>query len=300
MVNVAAIDIGTNTVRLLVSDGAGNELAREVDITRLGQGVDRTRMLSPDGIARTLAVLERYHAIIQRHQVTKIRVVATSAARDAHNRDDFFRGVERALGARAELLPGNSEAALSFAGATLGRTQDARPSVVVDIGGGSTELALGHGEPERTISLDIGSVRLSERFFRSDPPLSEETELASKAASVEFERARSFLGDTTTARFIGVAGTVTTVAAFCAGLRSYDASVTHDMKLHASDVERAFDRFRVTPLEERRSLLIEPKRAEAIVGGSLLLHGIFRCFGLSEMIVSERDILDALAASLRS
>jgi exopolyphosphatase/guanosine-5'-triphosphate,3'-diphosphate pyrophosphatase len=300
MANVAAIDIGTNTVRLLITDEAGKDIAREVDITRLGQGVDRTRTLAPDAMARTLTVLERYRGIVNRNGVEKIRVVATSAARDAHNRDEFFRGVAQALGTRAELLPGNGEAALSFAGATLGRARGAGAYVVVDIGGGSTELALGRSEPERTISLDIGSVRLSERFFHGDPPPDEEIEQALKATAIELERARSFLGDTKDAQFIGVAGTVTTVAAFCAGLQSYDASVTHDMVLEPSDVERAFDRFRSTPLEARRGLLIEPKRAEAIIGGSLLLHGIFRCFDLPRMLVSERDILDALAASLRS
>jgi exopolyphosphatase / guanosine-5'-triphosphate,3'-diphosphate pyrophosphatase len=296
--NVAALDIGTNSVRLLITNERGDELEREMTITRLGQGVDVSGSLHPDAIARTIAALAEYGASLRRHGVTRVRAAATSAARDADNSAQFFDEAERVLGARPELLAGEEEARLSFQGATTGLLAEDGPYLVVDIGGGSSEFVLGSSDPEALISIDIGSVRLSERHYHSDPPRPEELaacladiarELRAVAAAVPVARAR---------RMIGVAGSITALASLSKGLTRYDAAATHHALLARDEVERLYARLAAARVAERRVMLAEPKRAEVIVGGAAILLAILREFDLTELLVSERDILDGLAFSL--
>jgi exopolyphosphatase/guanosine-5'-triphosphate,3'-diphosphate pyrophosphatase len=302
MSRVAAIDIGTNTVRLLILDGAGGTLTRELAITRLGEGVDTSGVLAPAALDRTCTALAQFARSLQQHRPERLRVVATSAARDAGNRDDFFARVEQILGCKPELLAGQTEASLSFAGATLGRHQGG-PSVVLDIGGGSTEFALGHREVQQALSLNIGSVRISERHLHHDPPSTQELAAAQAELAERLEAASGLARrlrepDWRGVEWIGVAGSVTTLAAFAQGLRRYQPEVTHGARLTAREVAEALQKLSALDTAARRPLLIEPKRAEAIVGGALVLQAVFSYFELNAITVSETDILDGLAASL--
>jgi len=297
--NVAAIDIGTNSVRLLITDQQGAELERHMQITRLGQAVDVSGRLHPDAIARTVHVLSEYGALLRQHNVQRVRAAATSAARDAANSDEFFDAAERALGARPELLSGEEEALLSFRGATFGLDAAQGPFLVVDIGGGSSEFVLGSAAPEALISVPMGCVRMTERHLKSDPPSSEQLAacvadirglLAEVQRALPLDRARCM---------IGLAGTITTLASLQLGLRHYDPRRTHHSRLGRDQVEHLFERLRAVDVATRRTLLAEPKRAEVIVGGVAILVTVLREFDLRELMVSESDILDGLAASLR-
>jgi exopolyphosphatase/guanosine-5'-triphosphate,3'-diphosphate pyrophosphatase len=294
----AAIDIGTNSVRLLVTDCAGRELERLMRMTRLGQGVDVTGQLAPEAIARTLAVLSEYAVRLRAHGSTRLRAVATSAVRDAGNGAQFFDAAEAALGVRPELLTGEAEARLSFYGATLGLSSSEGPFLVIDLGGGSTEFVLGTAQPETAISLQMGCVRMTERHLHGDPPTSEERlacesdvrrELARVPALIDVQKARCV---------IGLAGTVTALSALQLGLAKYDATRTHHSRLSATQVASLCVRLAGASLAERRALLVEPARAEVIVGGAIVLATLLSELGLSELLVSERDILDGLAVSL--
>ncbi|HKU37414.1 MAG TPA: Ppx/GppA phosphatase family protein [Polyangiales bacterium] len=297
--NVAAVDIGTNSVRLLITDERGNELERHMQITKLGQGVDVSGRLHPDAIERTASVLREYGALTAKHGVSRVRAAATSAARDSENSEQFFDAAQAALGARPELLSGEAEAELSFRGATTGVASTAAPFLVVDIGGGSTEFVLGSERPEALISVDMGCVRMSERHLKTEPPAANEIaalledvrgKLADVRRAVPVERTRTM---------IGLAGTITATAALVQGLRKYDASRTHHARLTREQVEREFQRLCALDVAGRRAVLAEPKRAEVIVGGMAVLVAILREFGIDEVLVSETDILDGLAASLR-
>jgi len=297
--NVAAVDIGTNSVRLLITDAQGHSLEREMNITRLGQGVYQSRRLHPDAIARTCAVLAEYAALIARHSVGRVRATATSAARDAQNSREFFDAAEAALGVRPELLPGELEAKLSFQGATEGLRPELGPFLVIDLGGGSTELVLCTREPEQLVSLDIGCVRMTERHLHDDPPTAAQLEaclsdvsarLAAGKRAVDVKRARCA---------IGLAGTVTALAALQLGLSSYDPQRTHHSRLTREQAQALLERLAESDLTERRNMLLEPKRAEVIVGGAAVLFALMRELDLTELVVSESDILDGLAASLR-
>ncbi len=293
----AAVDVGTNSVRLLIADEQGREIERPMRMTRLGEGVDVTGRLSEAAVARTLAVLAQYRALADRHRVTRLRVTATSAARDATNSATFFDAVERALGVRPELLCGEEEARLSFVGATADLPASAAPFLIVDVGGGSTELALGASSPESLVSLQLGCVRMTERHLKSDPPT--RAELAAcvddvkreleKAAAIERSRAR---------RVVGLAGTVTALAGMQLGLERYDAALTHHSWLTRASVERSFEALSAVPVEQRRRLLAEPARAEVIVGGAAVLLTLMHRFDIAELQVSEHDILDGLVASI--
>jgi exopolyphosphatase / guanosine-5'-triphosphate,3'-diphosphate pyrophosphatase len=300
MSSVAAIDIGSNSVRLLIVGADGAEKCREMHITRLAEGVDRSGRLAEAAMARTLEVLEVYGALIGRHAAERVRVTGTSAARDAQNRDQFFERVERALGKAPELLSGGAEAALAFAGATADRAPAEGPFLTLDIGGGSTEFAFGSSEPEHSISLDIGCVRISERFLHGDPP--SPVELAEAGAFIRslLERVEREVPCRRAQTWLGLAGTVTSLGARDAGLTRYDPSVTHGYRLARTRVEALHAELAARDLEGRRQLLLEPKRAGVIVGGSIILVQVMRWFGLEQIVVSERDILDGLAASLRA
>jgi exopolyphosphatase/guanosine-5'-triphosphate,3'-diphosphate pyrophosphatase len=299
MSSVAAIDIGSNSVRLLVVGPDGTERCREMEITRLAEGVDQSGRLGAEAMARTLEVLGRYACLLREHGAARVRVTGTSAARDAQNRDEFFDRVERTVGSRPELLSGGAEAALAFAGATADQAASAGPFVTLDIGGGSTEFAFGSGAPERSISLDMGCVRISERFLRSDPPTSAELAAAGAFIRTQLERADAEVPCRRANTWLGLAGTVTSLAACDAGIRRYDPSVTHGYRLARSSVEALHAELAARPAARRSELLLDPKRAGVIVGGSAILVDVMRHFELDHVTVSERDILDGLAASLR-
>jgi exopolyphosphatase/guanosine-5'-triphosphate,3'-diphosphate pyrophosphatase len=303
---VAAVDCGTNSTRLLVTDGRGAPLSRLMRITRLGQGVDATGELAPEAVDRTIEVLREYRRVMDEHGVTRVRMTATSAARDAANRDVFFDRATEVVGTAPELLSGEDEARLSFLGATAELDPAEGPFLVVDIGGGSTEFAVGPvsperiGDPEGVLSVDMGCVRITEKFLHRDPPAAEEL---SQALSV----ARDYLDDVArdvpavldARRFVGLAGTVTTVAAVELGLKSYDPELVHHFKLTRAAAE---DVFRTLATESRAQRVhnpgLEEARADVIVGGAVILVAVFRYFDFDECLVSEADILDGLAASL--
>ena len=299
MTTVAAIDCGTNSTRLLVARADGRSmlaLERLMRITRLGQGVDRHRALAPDAIQRTVTVLEEYRQVMARFDVGPVRMTATSAARDAANRDDFFVAAEEAIGVRPELLDGEEEGRLSFKGATRELDPHDGPFLVVDIGGGSTEFAV----EGAAMSVDIGCVRLTERFLHGDPPRPEEL---SQALSVvhdyldDVEREIPAVNDAV--RLVGLAGTVTTVAAVEIGLCTYDRDRIHHFLLTKAAAE---DVFRTLATEKRADRIhnpgLEEARADVIVGGCCVLVGVMRHFGFETCLVSEADILDGLAVSL--
>ena len=303
---VAAIDIGTNSVRLLVAEVDARDrgaplttLDRRMRITRLGQGVHASRRLAPDAIDRTLTVLREYRAAFDALGVERVRATATSAARDAENRDEFFGPATEALGVTPELLSGEDEARLSFSGATHG-LRAPTPYLVVDIGGGSTELVYGSSAPEALRSLDVGCVRVTEQWLISDPP--EPEELSNAIVTVRDELAdlaRELPQLREAATVIGLAGTVTTVAAIEQGLAEYDRDRIHHFRLTHDAAEDVFRTLAIESIEERRhNPGLEPERADVIVGGAVVLVSIFRTFGFEEILVSESDILDGLARSI--
>jgi exopolyphosphatase / guanosine-5'-triphosphate,3'-diphosphate pyrophosphatase len=304
---VAAIDCGTNSTRLLVSDGDGRTLERLMRITRLGQGVDRTRSLAPEAIGRTVAVLEEYRKVMDSFGAARVRMTATSAARDAVNREEFFAAAEAAIGVRPELLGGEEEGRLSFAGATAELEPAEGPWLVVDIGGGSTELAVGPApgsrlEPIGVMSIDVGCVRLTERWLHGDPPKPEELSQALSVVRDHLDDVRRDLPAVdTAARLVGLAGTVTTVAAVEIGLATYDRNRIHHFVLTRPAAEEVF---RTLATERRADRIhnpgLEEARADVIVGGCVVLVAIMRHFDFRECLVSESDILDGLAMTLRS
>ncbi|HEY6317392.1 MAG TPA: Ppx/GppA phosphatase family protein [Acidimicrobiia bacterium] len=305
MTRVAAVDIGTNSVRLLVADIAGGpdgrltSLDRRMQITRLGEGVDATHRLAPAAIERTVAVLREYHDAIAAQDVTAVRATATSAARDATNRDGFFAAATDALTTRPELLTGDEEGHLSFRGATAGLTDEPPPFLVVDIGGGSTEFTVGTRTPEASVSVDVGCVRITEAYLHSDPPTAEEL---SQAVSIvrdevsEVARTLPGLDDVKTA--IGLAGTITTVAAVEQGV-PYSREAIHHFRLTRDAAEDVFRTLALEPAAQRRhNPGLEPARVDTIVGGAVVLVSVLRGLELDELLVSEDDILDGLARSL--
>jgi exopolyphosphatase/guanosine-5'-triphosphate,3'-diphosphate pyrophosphatase len=303
---VAAVDIGTNSVRLLVADVDGTTprdaklvtLDRRMRITRLGQGVDATRALAREAIDRTTAVLREYRDAIAEYGVTHVRATATSAARDATNRDEFFTAAHDALGVTPELLSGDEEAALSFLGATADLDAPA-PYLVVDIGGGSTEFVLGADAPVGLVSLDMGCVRITEQYLHSDPPAPEE--LSNAVAVVRdfvADVPRVIPGAAEAATLVGLAGTVTTIAAVEQGLPEYDPERIHHFRLTHEAAEDVFRTLATeTAAQRAHNPGLEPGRVDIIVGGAAVLVGIFRVLGFAEMLVSEADILDGLARS---
>jgi len=299
---LAAIDCGTNSTRLLVVEGDGRPLERLMRITRLGQGVDADRRLHPDAIARVVAVLREFREVLDRHGVERLRVAATSAARDAANGAELFDAAEAVVGARPELLDGLEEARLCFLGATAELPTGGPPRLVADIGGGSTELAVGvpGEEPIGAISLDIGCVRLTERWIEHDPAGPDE--LANALGEVrdlleDADRQVPALADA--AGLIGLAGTVSTVAALDLGLVAYDRDKVHHHRLERGVVE---DWFRTMAMGDRDDRLgnpgLEEGRADVIVGGLCVLVGVLRHRGFGSCLASESDILDGLCLAM--
>jgi exopolyphosphatase/guanosine-5'-triphosphate,3'-diphosphate pyrophosphatase len=277
-------------------------------ITRLGQGVDASSTLSDDAIGRTVATLRRYRGVMDSHGVELVRMTATSAARDALNRDVFFAAATDAVGVEPELLGGEEEAALSFAGATAELDPTGGPWLVADIGGGSTELALGpispaggdRLRPEVVTSIDIGCVRVTERFLHHDPPLPEELAAAREHVAEMFgsaaDRCRRSSGEAT---LIGLAGTVSAAAHLDLRLASYDRHAVHHHRLSAGTVSGLLAELAGIPGVARRDRPgMEAERADVIVGGLVVLDGLISQFGMQECLVSESDILDGLVMSL--
>jgi exopolyphosphatase/guanosine-5'-triphosphate,3'-diphosphate pyrophosphatase len=302
---VAAIDCGTNSTRLLIAEPSSDSrgfaiLDRRMHITRLGQGVNATSRLAPEAIERTAAVLREYRVAMDDHGVERVRITATSAARDAANRDDFFSVAKEIIGVEPELLSGDEEARLSFRGATADLDPDDGPFLIVDIGGGSTEFVVGTKEPEAALSVDIGCVRITEQELHHDPPTAEELSIALSIIDAYLDDVdREVPGVSDARTFVGLAGTITTVAAVEIGLVEYDRDRIHHFHLtHAA----AEDVFRTLATESHDDRLanpgLEPQRADVIVGGCCILVAIFRHWGFDECLVSEADILDGLALSL--
>lgn len=297
---LAAIDCGTNSTRLLVSDGGTRTVERLMRITRLGQDVDATGALAPAAVDRTLEVLREFRKVMDTHGATRVRMTATSAARDAANREGFFAAAEEIVGTRPELLTGEQEARLSFRGATSQLDPDDGPFLVVDIGGGSTEFAVGTTEPEAVLSVDIGCVRLTEKFIHRDPPSPEElSQVISVARDYLEDVAREMPAALDAKRFVGLAGTVSTVAAVEQGLPEYDTEKIHHFVLTHDAAE---DVFRTLATEKRADRIhnpgLEEARADVIVAGTAILVAIMRFFEFDACLVSEADILDGLVLSL--
>ena len=305
---VAAIDIGTNSVLLVIAaaEAAGpRPLLERATITRMGEGVDKTRRLAPEAVARNLECLRSYASDLRAHGLPPLDVVGTSALRDADGAQAFLDEAEQILGVRPRVIAGDEEARLTFRGALSGLSL-AGKLLVFDPGGGSTELivgdASGDAPPDSRVSLDIGSVRLFERHVRSDPPRAEE--LANIEADIERELAtaeplRLSAGQPIT--LVGVAGTVTTLKSLELGLESYDAARVHGAVLTLSTVESLCAKLASLPLAERKQLPgLQPKRADVIVAGALIVRDLLRCAGATQMIVSDRGVRFGLLEALIS
>jgi exopolyphosphatase/guanosine-5'-triphosphate,3'-diphosphate pyrophosphatase len=300
---VAAIDCGTNSTRLLIAGAGGQPLERRMRITRLGQGVDRDRRLDPAAIERTVAVLRAFRADMDDHEVQRVRVTATSAARDASNRDDFFAAAAEAVGVWPELLGGEEEGRLSFRGATAELDRAGAPWLVADIGGGSTELIVGsdpNAKPTAVISLDIGCVRISERFLRSDPPGATELAAARRwVADLLSDVSARIPAFDAAATLVGLAGTVASLAAIDQGLATYERSRVHHYRLTRDAVDRILAMLAAEPTSARRRRPgVERDRADVIVGGTVVLAELMRHFDFDVCLTSEADILDGLVSTL--
>jgi exopolyphosphatase/guanosine-5'-triphosphate,3'-diphosphate pyrophosphatase len=301
---VAGIDCGTNSIRLLIADPGPEaglvDVVREMRVVRLGAGVDRTGRLAPEALERTRVALADYAAAIRTHGAQRVRMVATSATRDAANRGEFVAMVRAELGADPEVITGTEEAALSFAGAVAGLPGVAGPLLVADIGGGSTELVLGGGEAElRSYSMDVGCVRMTERHLRDDPPTPQQVAATVADLRAAIRVAGRHVPLEAAATFVGVAGTVTTIAAIALGLERYDADAIHGSVLTAAQVDDVTSLLlRMTHAERAALPVMHPGRVDVIGGGALVLRTLVEATGAAEVVASEHDILDGIALSL--
>lgn len=320
MPRVAAIDCGTNSVRVLIADATVREdgsqwlrdVHREMRINRLGQGVDATGRLAPESLARTREALLAYSEMLRRTGTPvgpeTVRLCATSATRDAENRDEFFSMVRDILGVDAEVISGDEEAALSFAGAVADLDPDEGPFVVADVGGGSTELVTGtwdavHAEVTAARSTDVGCVRLAEKFLHDDPATDEQVTEAERFTRDTLAPAFDAVAVDDVQTWVAVAGTATTLAAVSMGLRTYDPERIHLSRLGLDDVRATARRLEAMPREERRALgPMHPGRVDVIGGGSLVMRVLAEELaeraGITELVVSEHDILDGVARGL--
>jgi exopolyphosphatase/guanosine-5'-triphosphate,3'-diphosphate pyrophosphatase len=302
---LAAIDVGTNTTRLLVAQtapGGYRELDRRLIFTRLGEGLDATGGIGQQALNRTLQAVAEFCAVAGEFGVERIRLAATSPVREARNREDFLAAAHRLAGVEPEVLEGGKEAFLSFKGATY--ELGAGRYLVCDIGGGSTELLLGaSGKPEEEAegfaSLDIGSVRLTERFLGSDPPDQEEITAMEAGIDDALLATDAKLPGAASARLVGVAGTVTSLAALGLGLKKYDPAQTHLLSLGLDDVRRLYSVLAGMRLEDRKQLPSLPEgRADVIVAGAAILSRVMEKWAFQELTVSEKDILDGLVMEM--
>ncbi|MFG2841156.1 exopolyphosphatase [Streptomyces zaomyceticus] len=303
MTRVAGIDCGTNSIRLLVADvhpGTGElvELDRRMTIVRLGQGVDRTGRLAPEALERTFAACRAYAEVIRELGAERLRFVATSASRDAENREEFVNGVVEILGVEPEVITGDQEAAFSFTGAT-GELHGDETRLVVDIGGGSTEFVTGNKDVEAARSVDIGCVRLTERHVRHDPPTAEEADAIRADVRAALNLAAETVPIDTAETLVGLAGSVTTVAAIALGLPAYDSEKIHHARISAAQVAEVTERLLASTHAERAAIpVIHPGRVDVIIAGALVLREIVERVGAHEVVVSEHDILDGIALSV--
>jgi exopolyphosphatase/guanosine-5'-triphosphate,3'-diphosphate pyrophosphatase len=294
---VAAIDCGTNSVRLLVRED-DRELHREMRIVRLGQGVDRTGTLAPEALERTRVALAAYAETITRLDATHVRMIATSATRDASNRDAFTSMVRDTLGVAPEVVSGAEEAALSYAGAVATMSELQQPALLVDLGGGSTELVMGP-QPLRAHSMDIGSVRMTERHLRDDPPSAAQIEAVVRDVSAALDRAQREIPWQDARALVGVAGTITTVAAITLGLDEYRRDLVHGSRLTVAQISEVADRLLTLDHAGRAAItVIHPGRVDVIAAGALVLRTVVERSGAQELVVSEHDILDGIALSI--
>ena len=300
---VAVIDCGTNTIRLLVADpgrGMGlSEVDRRLELVRLGQGVDATRRFHPDALARTFAAVDTYAARIRELGVDQVRFLATSAARDVSNRDEFFDGVRDRLGVDVDVITGDEEARLSFLGALSGGPVAAGPVLVMDVGGGSTELILGDldGSVRVARSLDMGSVWIRERFLAGDPPTAEQVGAARAFVDQLLDSSGIPMADAAT--WIGVAGTTTSLSAISQGLTAYDRTRVHNSVVEVDEITRLSEQLLATPVDEVLTTypMLQRLRAEVICAGALIVEQVAARVG-EPMMVRETDILDGATLEL--
>lgn len=302
-VKLASIDIGTNSTRLMIAEKKRNHLKtlyRGVEITRLGAGVNEKRVLSSSAIQRTRLTLNKYKRLIEDYGVNETKVVATSAMRDAKNASLFIDEVEKKVGFQVEVLTGEKEGELSFLGATYDLCHVHQPILVIDIGGGSTEIIFGRpGFAEKFFSLDIGSVRLTEMFIKNDPPLESEIYLIEdyinsiiKGSFKEIDKRENLL-------CIGLAGTITTLSAISQKMRVYSPKKIHGSRLSLLEIERILNYLLSKNLSERKRLVgLESERADIIIAGTVILREIIRALGLKTVLISEHDILDGLILTM--
>ncbi|MCC3769800.1 Ppx/GppA phosphatase family protein [Streptomyces sp. UNOC14_S4] len=312
MTRVAAVDCGTNSIRLLVADldpatGAFTELDRRMKIVRLGQGVDRTGRLADEALERTFAACREYAEVIRELKAERTRFVATSASRDAENRDEFVRGVVEILGVEPEVITGDQEAEFSFVGATkelTGRDDIAKPYLVVDIGGGSTEFVIGEQHVRAARSVDIGCVRLTERHLAVDGALPDTIAPADVAAmKADIDAALDLAAEAVplaeARTLVGLAGSVTTVAAIALGLAEYDSEAIHHARLPLTKVQEITGMLLASTHAERAAIpAMHPGRVDVIAAGALVLQSVMERVGAEEVVVSEHDILDGIAFSI--
>jgi exopolyphosphatase/guanosine-5'-triphosphate,3'-diphosphate pyrophosphatase len=304
MKRVAAIDCGTNSIRLLISDidtstNTATDVCREMRIVRLGEGVDKTNAFSPRALERTFKAIDEYEEILLKHKVENLRFVATSATRDAQNKAMFIKGVIDRLRIVPEVIAGTEEAALSFDGATRSLRQKYKaPFLIIDLGGGSTELVMGDQEPTGAYSMDVGCVRMTERHTPGGNPTKAQEEairtdvrnaLKEAAKKVDWQKAQTI---------VGVAGTVTTVAAHILKLKTYDPEVLHGASISAQQISQtAQDFISLTPSQRAALPYMHEGRIEVITAGSIVLDEVMKAIGAQTLIASERDILDGVAWS---
>ena len=302
MSRVAAIDCGTNSIRLLIADitnGNFKEVLRTMEIVRLGQGVDQNKAFHPDAIDRTLAAVEKFAALIKSKGVEKVRFCATSATRDASNRELFTDGVKKILGIEVEVIPGEEEARLSFIGATKELFQNDGPFLVVDIGGGSTEFVFGNESVDSAKSVNIGCVRMSERHLIDQPPSMAQISQAIIDIDIAIAQAAAIVPISEAKTLVAVAGTATTVAAAALKLEQYDRYLIHLSRISATSVHQVAGMFQSLDKDQIASLgYMHPGRVDVITSGALILSRIMAATGSSEFVASESDILDGIAWSL--
>jgi len=302
MSQVAVIDCGTNSIRLLIAETSGStikEVIRTMEIVRLGQGVDENKAFHPDAINRTLLAVKSFKEIIDRNNVDKIRFCATSATRDASNRNIFIDGVRDILNIQVEVIPGEEEAALSFTGATYQLDQGSGPFLVVDIGGGSTEFVYGDKKVISAKSVNIGCVRMSERHFTNQPPTMGQIASAIVDIDIAITQAAVSVPINSAKSLIAVAGTATTVAAAALDLSKYDRDLIHLAKISADKVHKVAQMFQSMNKSEISALpYMHEGRVDVITAGSLVLSRVMAATGATEFVASETDILDGMAFSL--